>query len=86
MNTKLTLSLNQSTIRKAKKYASENGKSISKIVEDYLEEITFDQTSGKKLQKISEETAALKGIIKIHDWEQNASKDPRLDYLLEKYR
>jgi len=36
MNVKLTLTVNKATIEKAKKYAQENGKSISSLVENYL--------------------------------------------------
>lgn len=36
MNSKLTLSIDQSVIEKAKRYASEQGRSLSGIVEEYL--------------------------------------------------
>jgi hypothetical protein len=36
MNVKLTLTVNKATIEKAKKYAQKNGKSISSLVENYL--------------------------------------------------
>lgn len=90
MNTKLTLSLNEATIEKAKKYAFENNKSVSKIVEEYFEEITFNSNSGVSPRSgksaVSKEIVKLKGIIKIEDWEKNARYDHRLDYLLEKYK
>ena len=35
MNTKLTLTLEKEVIEKAKKYASENGRSLSEMVENY---------------------------------------------------
>ena len=44
MNTKLTLTIEQSTIEKAKKYASGKGRSLSNIVENYLKAITNDET------------------------------------------
>ena len=40
MTTKLTLSIEKETIEKAKRLSSKRGKSISKIVEDYLNTIT----------------------------------------------
>lgn len=39
MNTKLTLTIEQSTIEKAKKYAKGKGRSLSDIVENYLKVI-----------------------------------------------
>jgi hypothetical protein len=40
MNTKLTLTIEQSIIEKAKKYANVKGRSLSNIVENYLKAIT----------------------------------------------
>ena len=40
MNTKLTLTIEQSIIEKAKKYANEKGRSLSDIIENYLKVIT----------------------------------------------
>ena len=43
MNTKLTLTIEGSVIEKAKKYASEKGRSLSYIIENYLKIITRDE-------------------------------------------
>ena len=43
MNTKLTLTIDRSVIEKAKKYASEKGRSLSYIIENYLKIITRDE-------------------------------------------
>lgn len=40
MNTKLTLTIEQTVIEKAKEYAKEQGRSLSDIVENYLKAIT----------------------------------------------
>jgi hypothetical protein len=40
MNTKLTLTIEQSVIRRAKSYAKKKGRSLSDIVENYLKVIT----------------------------------------------
>jgi hypothetical protein len=40
MNTKLTLTIEQTVIEKAKKYASAKGRSLSDIIENYLKAIT----------------------------------------------
>ncbi len=45
MNTKLTLTIEQSIIEKAKKYASEQGRSLSDIIENYLKVITKEESS-----------------------------------------
>ncbi len=43
MNTKLTLTIEQSLIEKAKKYAKGKGRSLSDIVENYLKVIIKDE-------------------------------------------
>lgn len=40
MNTKLTLTIEQTVIEKAKKYANGKGRSLSNIIENYLKIIT----------------------------------------------
>jgi len=40
MNTKLTLTIEQTIIEKAKKYANDKGRSLSDIIENYLKAIT----------------------------------------------
>jgi hypothetical protein len=42
MDTKLTLKLDQTIIEKAKKYASSNQMSLSRLVEAYLQSLTAD--------------------------------------------
>ena len=39
MNTKLTLTLEKDVIEKAKRYAKDSGRSLSAIVESYLEKL-----------------------------------------------
>ena len=40
MNTKLTLTIEQAIIERAKKYAKQKGRSLSDIIENYLKVIT----------------------------------------------
>ena len=40
MNTKLTLTIEQTIIERAKKYANNKGRSLSDIIENYLKVIT----------------------------------------------
>ena len=42
MNSKLTLTIEESIIKKAKSYARSKGRSLSDIVENYLEMITSE--------------------------------------------
>lgn len=45
MNTKLTLTIEQTIIEKAKKYAGGKGRSLSDIVENYLKVITKEDNN-----------------------------------------
>ena len=48
MNTKLTLTIEEGIIRRAKKYAKQNGRSLSGIIENYLRIITQEEEQEKK--------------------------------------
>lgn len=66
MSSKLTLSINESTIEQAKAYAKASGKSLSNIVEEYLKSLTRKGTVDKKkasLQIVKE----LKGSVNLAD-------------------
>jgi hypothetical protein len=56
MTTKLTLTVESQIIERAKKYAKGTGKSLSAIVETYLDEITSTETAtgslSPKLKKL----------------------------------
>jgi hypothetical protein len=55
MNTKLTLSVDAAIIERAKAYAKKTGRSLSEIIENYLESITRENGSEKvssRLKKI----------------------------------
>jgi hypothetical protein len=55
MKTKLTLTINKSIIERAKLYAKNTGRSLSEIIEHYLDTITQDngtETISPKLKKI----------------------------------
>ena len=45
MNTKLTLTMEQSLIDKAKKYAKDKGRSLSDLVENYLKVIIREENT-----------------------------------------
>ena len=72
MNTKLTLTIEQTVIEKAKKYANVKGRSLSDIVENYLKAITKEDTV---------ESIELTPIVKSLKGTFKACKD--LDYKKE---
>ena len=65
MNTKLTLTIEQSVIEKAKKYAKEKERSLSDLIENYLKAITKE----KKTVIVSETPIiqSLKGSFHMQD-------------------
>ena len=82
MDTKLTLKLNQEIIEKAKKYASDQKLSLSRIVEAYLQSLTNDEKI--KDFQISPFVKSLATGTKIPadlDYKKEYS-----DHLMEKYK
>lgn len=61
MNKKLTLSLDEDIIQKAKTYASQTGKSLSSLVEDFFKNLTEKPSSNQLSSKIKR----LSGKIEI---------------------
>lgn len=72
MNTKLTLTVEEKIIQKAKLYAKKQGRSLSDIIENYLRMIT--QETEKEKPDLNPITKSMKGSFK-------APKD--LDYKKE---
>jgi hypothetical protein len=62
MNTKLTLTIEQVLIQKAKLYAKQKGRSLSDIIENYLKVITKEET--KSNVNLAPITKSLKGSLK----------------------
>ena len=64
MNTKLTLSIEEEIIIKAKAFAKENGKSLSQLIENYLSVLV-----NHSAQNVEEPSVlyGLKGSFKDHD-------------------
>lgn len=80
MNTKLTLTIEQSIIKKAKQYAKGKGRSLSDIIENYLKAITNKSESEIELTPI---VKSLKGSFKApkdFDYKKELTKG-----LTEKY-
>jgi len=64
MTTKLTLTIDDAVIAIAKKYAKQNGKSLSDIVENYLMSLS---SKGNTEENISPSVLKLMGSIKLPD-------------------
>ena len=81
MDTKLTLKLEQTIIEKAKDYAKSQRTSLSKLIENYLLNITNEKD---KEEKISPLVKSLSGIL---DLPTNVDhKKEYSDYLANKYK
>ena len=65
MNTKLTLTIEQSIIEKAKRYAKEKERSLSDLIENYLKTITKDTKS--EAIKETPVVQSLKGSFQMPD-------------------
>ena len=90
--TKLTLSIEPDKIARAKKYVLKHNTSISKLVSDFLEDITSKEETGEdpflsKLKKepVSAEIKALRGILKGKVSDDINIWDAKYGYLKEKY-
>ncbi|MCD4791042.1 MAG: DUF6364 family protein [Bacteroidales bacterium] len=82
MNTKLTLTIEQTIIEKAKAYAKEKGRSLSDIIENYLKAITKEQPDSEI--KITPIVKSLKGAFKApssFDYEKELTKGLKNKYL-----
>ena len=83
MDKKLTLSLNQKIIEKAKSYARENKTSLSKMIEAYFDSLTNEKSDNNTIET-TPLVDSLCGIIKLP--EDFNYKESRAKYLLEKHK
>jgi hypothetical protein len=82
MDTKLTLKLNQEIIEKAKKYASDQKLSLSRIVENYLHSLTSDtKNDGFEISPFVKSISTGINMPSDFDYKKEYS-----DYLMEKYK
>jgi len=82
MNTKLTLTIEQEVIERAKNYAKEKNRSLSNIIENYLKMLTKSDQK-QKVKKLNPIVKSLKGSFKMPK-NMNYKKELR-DRLEEKY-
>ena len=62
MTTKLTLTVEEGVIQKAKSYAKHTGRSLSELVENYLETLTEEN---KDINQLSPKLKKLVGVVKL---------------------
>jgi len=74
MDTKLTLSMDDDVIRKAKSYARSTGRSLSDLVECYLKMITGNQPTENG--ELSPKVRSLLGSFSVPDGVKNEQKGP----------
>ena len=78
MTTKLTLTVEKTIIEKAKSYAKETGRSLSELIESYLESITKENWDDKQ---ISPRLRKIVGSVKLP---KNFDEEKELYNYLEK--
>lgn len=81
MNTKLTLTIEQTIIEKAKSYAKQKGRSLSDIIENYLKTITKEEKIEEEFSPI---VSSLRGSFKAP--ETFEYKEELAKALSEKYK
>jgi macrodomain Ter protein organizer (MatP/YcbG family) len=81
MDAKLTLKLEQSVIEKAKDYAKRQKTSLSRLIENYLLDVTDEENAQEKITPL---VRSLSGIIDLpNDYDD---KKDYADYLAKKYK
>ena len=79
MTTKLTLSIDVQTIKKAKLISAKKGTSISKLVEEYLNTLSIIDENKKSVVK------ELSGLLKNKTGAKQEWKEVKTQYLKTKY-
>lgn len=83
MSTKLTLTIEKSVIEEAKKYAKSQGRSLSKLIEEYLKSVSREDQKVDEL-RLSPITKSLYGSAKL-DYEDIDYKKILKDEILKKH-
>ena len=79
MDTKLTLKLDQVVINSAKKYAEDNNRSLSKLVEDYFKNLSSENVREEEYPPLIKK---LSGIISEEDLKKLSKHDDKVKYIL----
>lgn len=83
MNTKLTLSIDEAVIKRAKTFVRKNHTSLSQVIENYLSELTRKEKSTDN-DSISPLVKGLSGVLQLPD-NYDFKKD-KTAHLQEKYK
>jgi len=81
MNKKLTLTIEQAIIERAKSYAKERGRSLSDIIENYLKIITKDERIEAEMSPLIKSLRGSFKIPKSFDYKKELSKELSKKYL-----
>ncbi|MDR2618408.1 MAG: DUF6364 family protein [Treponema sp.] len=81
METKLTLKMDESVISSAKKYAAQNHRSLSRLVETYFKNLTEKSSQKKKFSPLVE---SLIGVISEEDINNLAEEDPKAKWIIKR--
>ncbi len=81
MGTKLTVNVNTKTIEKAKLYARKKRTSVSRLIENYLDSITSNESEKSEITPL---VKSLSGLLKASDIKNY--KNEYADYLTKKYK
>ncbi|MBZ9731497.1 DUF6364 family protein [Salegentibacter sp. JZCK2] len=82
MNIKLTLTIEQEVVNRAKKFAKDQNRSLSDIIENYLKLLTKEEQ--KEIKGLHPTVASLKGSFKMPKKDLDYKKELR-NRLEEKY-
>lgn len=84
--TKLTLSMEPEIVNQAKQYAKKRQISLSKLIQDFLEQSIKNENLKDDLQgNIPEDIQGLVGILKGPDISKKQLRQMKYEYLKDKY-
>ena len=81
MDAKLTLKLDQQVIEKAKKYASQRKLSLSKMIENYLDSVTGENTEEIEITPFVKSLSSSTSLPADYDYKQDQGY-----HLAQKYK
>ena len=81
MNTKLTLTIEETIIERAKSYAKEKGRSLSDIIENYLKAITKEEKIEEELSPLIKSLRGSFKMPKLFDYKKELSEELSKKYL-----
>lgn len=84
MDTKLTLKLDKQVIERAKKYASSQKRSLSRIIEAYLKSLSIEEEASEEVIQITPFVKSMSSGVSIPN--NLDYKADYLNHLLEKHK